>query len=260
MLAGGGTSTSVITRNLAQGLASPFGADLLNNNETSYETDAEADIAHLMAGRQITLDEIAVDLAAIELRLRQIARAAETPATPVELEPMIDSLRSKAGQLREIGEEAGKLARIVEGDVPLATKFSGTGDPWGSAARGTDREDFGGPAVVPTARQLLHLAYGAQVPGAETTTYPEAMAGMRVIWESKAAQARRRRERDAAVEVEVLELECETCHVSSGERCVTRNGRVSEKPHTKRLREAEANVDARLGYLGDNPVAVPGVD
>ncbi|NED08748.1 hypothetical protein G3I55_44805, partial [Streptomyces sp. SID6648] len=104
---------------------------MLNNNDTSYETDAEADIAHLMAGRQITLDEIAVELAAIELRLRQIARAAETPATPVELEPMIDSLRSKAGQLREIGEEAGKLARIVEGDVPLATKFSGTGDPWG---------------------------------------------------------------------------------------------------------------------------------
>ncbi|GHI98033.1 hypothetical protein [Streptomyces olivaceus] len=58
---------------------------MLNNNDTSYETDTEADITHLMAGRQITLDEIAVELAAIELRLRQISRAAETPATPVEL-------------------------------------------------------------------------------------------------------------------------------------------------------------------------------
>ncbi|WP_329020943.1 zinc finger domain-containing protein [Streptomyces sp. NBC_01601] len=229
---------------------------MLNNDAMSYETDNEADIAHLMAGPQITLDEIAVELAAIELRLRQIARAAETPATPVELEPMIDTLRSKAGQLRETGEEAAHLARIVEGDVALAKKFTGVGDPWGAAARGTDREDFGGPAVVPTARQLVHLAHAARLPGAETTTYPESMAGMTLIWESKAAQARRRRERNAAVEIEVLELECETCHVGSGEHCVTKNGRVSERPHTKRLREAEANVDARLGYLGDNPVAV----
>ncbi|MFF2926627.1 hypothetical protein ACFVTP_30170 [Streptomyces celluloflavus] len=233
---------------------------MLNHNDTAHETAAESDVAHLMEGRNITLDEIAVELAAIELRLRQVAFAAETPATPVELEPMIDTLRSKAGQLREISDEAGKLARIVEGDVPLATKFSGVGDPWGAAARGTDREDFGGPAVVPTARQLIHLAHGARMPGAETTTYPKAMAGMRVIWESKAAQARRRRERDAAVDVEVLALECETCDVGSGEHCVTKNGRISERPHTKRLRTAEANVDARLGYLGDNPVAVPGVD
>ncbi|WP_371801555.1 hypothetical protein OHA38_43345 (plasmid) [Streptomyces sp. NBC_01732] len=233
---------------------------MLNHNDTAYETAAESDVAHLMEGRNITLDEIAVELAAIELRLRQVAFAAETPATPVELEPMIDMLRSKAGQLREISDEAGKLARIVEGDVPLATKFSGVGDPWGAAARGTDREDFGGPAVVPSARQLIHLAHGARMPGAETTTYPEAMAGMRVIWESKAAQARRRRERDAAVDVEVLALECETCHVGPGEHCVTKNGRISERPHTKRMRTAEANIDARLGYLGDNPVSVPGVD
>lgn len=233
---------------------------MLNHNDTAHETSAESDVAHLMEGRNITLDEIAVELAAIDLRLRQVAFAAETPATPVELEPMIDSLRYNAGRLREISNEAGELARIVEGDIPLATKFSGTGDPWGAAARGTDREDFGGPAVVPSARQLVHLAHGARTPGAETTTYPEAMAGMRVIWESKAAQARRRRERDAAVEVEVLVLECETCHVGSGEHCITKNDRISERPHTKRRRTAEANVDARLNYLGDNPVAVPGVD
>jgi hypothetical protein len=232
---------------------------LLNDDTKTYETPTEADVAHLMAGRQITLDEIAVELAAMELRLRQIARAAEVPATPVELEPLIDNLRSKARQLREAGEEVAHLARIVEGDVPLATKFSG-GDPWGAAARGIDRETFGGPAVVPTMRQLIHLAHGAKMPGAETIMYPEAMAGMRVIWESKAAQARRRREREAAVVIEVLELECETCHVGPGEHCVTKNGRMSERPHTKRQREAEANVDVRLGYLGDNPVAVPGVD
>ncbi|RAJ47855.1 hypothetical protein K388_07092 [Streptomyces sp. KhCrAH-43] len=231
-----------------------------NHNDTAYETTAESDVAHLMEGRNITLDEIAVELASIELRLRQVAFAAETPATPVELEPMIDSLRFKAGQLRELSDEAGQLARIVEGDVPLATKFSGVGDPWGAAARGTNREHFGGPAVVPTARQLIHLAHGVRVPGTETTTYPEAMAGMQLIWESKSAQARRRRERDAAVEDEVLVLECETCEAEPGEHCVTKSGRVSERPHTKRRRTAETNVDARLGYLGGNPAGVPDSD
>ncbi|MFG2162789.1 hypothetical protein [Streptomyces olivaceus] len=231
-----------------------------NHAVTTAETAAEADVAHLMTGKQITLDELAVEAAAMSLRLRQLARAAETPATPVELEPIIESLRHQSRQLGEIEEQLAALARIVEGDVPLAKTFMGSKDPWGAAARGSDREDYGGPAVVPTGRQLLHLAHAVKLsPDMETTTYPEAMGGMRVIWESKAAQARRRRERDAAVAVEVLTLKCETCEVSSG-HCVTKNGRISERPHAKRQREAEATVDARLGFLGDNPVAVPGVD
>ena len=180
----------------------------MRTDTTTYESTAEESIAGLMAGKNITLDEMAVELAGMELRLRQLARAAEVPATPVELADTIDSLRSSAAGLRDLGERMGLLARIVEGDVPLAMTFPG-GDPWGEAARGTDREDYGGPAVVPTQWQLSRLAQDGKLAvasGRETTTYPEGMGKRRVIWESKAAQARRRRERNAAVAVEVCDI------------------------------------------------------
>ncbi|MFI8265317.1 hypothetical protein [Streptomyces sp. NPDC085665] len=226
---------------------------------TEHETPAETDTADLRAGKDITLDEIATELGAIELRLRQLARAAETPATPVEIADAIDSLRSSASSVRELRDRMGFLSRIVEGDVPLATAFP-TGDPWGVAARGTDRTDFGGPATIPTMWQLIRLAQdGKRVAagGRETTTYPKAMNGIGIGWESKAASARRRRERDAAVAVEVLRIACEKCGASDGQQCRTAKGWASEKPHVGRQREAEGTVDAALGYLGDNPVAVP---
>ncbi|MEV3926434.1 MULTISPECIES: hypothetical protein [Actinomycetes] len=116
---------------------------------TEHETASEINTADLMAGKHITLDEMATELSAIELRLRQLARAAEVPATPVELADIIDSLRSTAVTVREKGQHMGQLARIVDGEVPLATTFP-TGDPWGVAARTSDRQDFGGPAIVPT--------------------------------------------------------------------------------------------------------------
>lgn len=223
----------------------------------THESSAETDTADLMAGKNITLDELAVELAAIELRLRQLARAAEVPATPVELADIIDSLRSTASTVRENSERMGFLARIVDGDVPLVIAFP-TGDPWGVAARASDRQDFGGPAIVPTVWQLLKLAQDAQRPGAgETTTYPEAMAGLGIGWESKAASARRRRERDAAVAAEVLLLTCEKCGASDGEQCKTKTGWAADKAHVGRQREAETIVDERLGYLGNNAVAVP---
>ncbi|WP_106976275.1 zinc finger domain-containing protein [Streptomyces rimosus] len=228
----------------------------------THESAAEENTTDLMAGKRITLDEMAVELAGIELRLRQLARAAEVPATPVELADDIENLRRTATTVREMSKRMGFLARIVEGDVPLAAVFSGTNAPWGAAARGTDRTDYGGPAIVPTEWQLIRLAQDgkrATAAGRETTTYPAAMDGVGIGWESKTAQARRRRERDAAVAVEVLRSTCERCSAGEGEHCRTKNGRVSEQPHTGRLREAEATVDARLGYLGDNPVAVPDV-
>uniref|UniRef100_UPI003F499CD9 zinc finger domain-containing protein n=1 Tax=Streptomyces sp. CA-136453 TaxID=3240050 RepID=UPI003F499CD9 len=223
-----------------------------------HESAAETNTADLMAGKHITLDELATELSAIELRLRQLARAAEVPATPVELADIIDSLRSTAVTVREKGQHMGQLARIVDGEVPLATTFP-TGDPWGVAARTSDRQDFGGPAIVPTIWQLLKLATDAKRPGAgETTTYPEAMDGLGIGWESKAASARRRRERNAAVAAEVLTLTCEKCGATDGEQCKTAKGWPADQAHVGRQRQAEANVDERLGYLGDNPVAVPG--
>ncbi|MGA4842092.1 zinc finger domain-containing protein [Streptomyces sp. G45] len=230
------------------------------SSTSEYETSAEADLSGLMAGPRITVDELAVELAGIELRLRQLARAAEIPSAPVELADAIDIMRSSAASVRRLSDQLETVARIVEGDVPLARHFE-RGDPWGVAARGTDHQDFGGPAIVPTLWQLLHLAKRATQPrdmegSDETTTYPEAMAGIG-IWESKAAAVRRRRERDAAVAAEVLRRSCERCGAGEGELCRTSNGRSSEKPHVARLRKAEGVVDARLGALGENPVAVP---
>lgn len=229
------------------------------SDTTTHESAAETDTTDLMAGKHLTLDELAVELAAIELRLRQLARAAEVPATPVELADLIGSLRSTASTVRDNGERMGLLARIVDGDVPLATTFP-TGDPWGVAARGSDRQGFGGPAIIPTVWQLLRLAQDAKpadLGGEKTTTYPEAMSGIGIGWESKAASARRHREREAAVAREVLLLTCARCAAGDGEQCRTKKGWPAEQPHVCRQREAEATVDARLGYLGPNPVAVP---
>ncbi|MFF4276169.1 hypothetical protein [Streptomyces sp. NPDC001536] len=225
-------------------------------DDLKYETDAEVNTTDLMSGKKITVDEMAVEVFAIELRLRQLARAAEVPDTPVELSDTIDNLRSWASSLRTTGDALSFLARVVAGDVPLSTTFLNAGDPWGAAARGTDRADYGGPAIVPTHWQLTRLAQDAKR-APTTTTYPEAMAGVGLGWESKSASIRRRRERDAAVAREVLLIRCERCGSSDGEQCRTNNGRVSEKPHAGRQREAEATVDGRLGHLGENPVAVP---
>jgi hypothetical protein len=225
--------------------------------KTTHETATETDTSAVMAGRNITLDELATELSAIELRLRQLARAAEVPATPVELVDVIDSLRSTASTVRETGDRMGLLARVVDGDVPLADRFRDSDDPWGVAARGTDRPGFGGPAIVPTVWQLLKLAQDAKRPGGATTTYPEAMDGIGIGWESKAASARRRRERDAAVAREVLTLTCDKCGAGDGEQCKTKTGWAADKAHVGRQRQAEANVDECLGTLGDNPVAVP---
>lgn len=226
------------------------------------ETDPAADLSDVQAGKRITLDELAVGLSAVNLMLRKLARAAEVPDTPVELSDTIKSLRSLASSVEEHADRAEFLARVVEGDVPLAKVFSQGGDPWGVAARGTDREDFGGPAIIPTQWQFIRLAQQAKfsVEQGKTeglTTYPEAMAGVGIGWESKEAQARRQRERNAAVAREVLLIPCKGCSVGENEYCRTKNGRISEKAHAVRQREAEATVDARLGFLGDNPVAVP---
>lgn len=221
----------------------------------AYETETETNTADLMAGKKITFDEMAVELSAIELRLRQLARAAEVPDTPVELADTISNFRSWASSIRTSGDQLRFLARIVAGDVPLATTFP-TGDTWGAAARGTDRADYGGPAIVPTQWQLNRLAEDGKR-ATETTTYPEAMAGVGLGWESKAASARRRRERDAAVAVEVLKISCAKCGAGDGEQCRTAKGWPADKAHVGRQREAETAVDDRLGALGDNPVHVP---
>ncbi|MEU6340270.1 hypothetical protein ABZ883_04875 [Streptomyces sp. NPDC046977] len=217
--------------------------------------------AHLHNGPRITIDELAVHLSAVVLRLRELALAAEDPATPVELEATIEALMTSAKGVNEHAQRMAHLARIVDGDVPLSRRFRNSNDPWGAAALNTDREDFGGPAVIPTQWQLLTLA-NVEFDPEPKTTYPEAMEGVPrsvlASWESKSTRARRQRERDAAVATEVLAIPCERCEAQPGSRCKTKTGWEAEQAHAGRQREAEARVDTRLGYLGDNPVAVPG--
>jgi len=226
------------------------------------EDTSDASTGHLMAGDRITVDELAVHCSAAAVWLDQLARAAETPDTPVELADDIEAMRREAGHLRDRATRLHQVARIIDGDLPLAPSFGRGGDTWGAAALDTDREDFGGPAIIPTANQLLHLAGNA--PYAERTlTYPEGMTGvpgsLLKSWESKTAQQRRAGERAEAIRQEVLRIECERCGAGSGEPCRTKNGRAAEQAHTPRQREAEANVDARIGWVGENPVAVRGV-
>jgi hypothetical protein len=226
----------------------------------SDTTVTKPDTAHLREGARITLDELAVHLSALALRCRQLARAAEDPETRVELEPTIDSLDSHARGLQELGERMAHLARIVDGEVPLARTFKPGGDPWGAAALNSNREAYGGPAVIPTQWQLLHLA--GHDGKEETTTYPEAMAdvprSILLSWESKAASDRRRRERDMAIAREARAIPCEKCGAKKGQACKTASGWEADAPHAARRREAEARVDARLGDIGDQPVAVAG--
>jgi hypothetical protein len=218
----------------------------------------EDSTSHLMAGPRITVDELAVHCSAAAVWIDQLARAAETPDTPVELADDIETMRREARTLRDRAERLHKVARIIEGDIPLATGFL-RGDGWGAAALNTGRPDFGGPAIIPTANQLLLLADTAKHSDS-TLTYPQGMNGVPASllksWESKTAQERRAREREAAIAQEVLRLECERCEAGSGEPCRTKTGRAAEQAHTPRQREAEANVDARIGWIGDNPVAV----
>ncbi|GAA4339640.1 hypothetical protein GCM10023086_74780 [Streptomyces venetus] len=196
------------------------------------QTDPAADLSDVQSGKRITLDELAVSLSAARLMLRKLARAAETPDTPVELSDTIKGLGRLADDVGREADHAAFLARVVVGDVPLAKTFKGE-DPWGTAARGTDREDFGGPAIIPTQRQLIHLAQQAkwalahEGDEADTTTYPEAMEGVGLGFESKEAQARRRRERDALVAREARLIPCERCAAGEGELCRTNNGRVA---------------------------------
>ncbi|MFE2911392.1 hypothetical protein [Kitasatospora indigofera] len=234
---------------------------------------APADTAHLRAAKRITLEEITLHLSGTAVLLAQLAHAAETPQQPVELADLIEQLRRQAAELTVGAALAQRLTAITAGDVPLARAMP-DGARWGAAARGEERrESFGGPAVVPTIRQLELLADRVapgdpSAPGwrrerfgreTETVTFPEAMAGVTFV-ESRAARARRAAERERAIQVELMVTECSSpkCRAGHGEHCRTSTGRVSEQPHKARLDEARATVDARIGY-DLNPVAVPGV-
>ncbi|MFJ2780209.1 hypothetical protein [Kitasatospora sp. NPDC087315] len=237
----------------------------MTTTPTQQTSTDESDTAHLRAGRRITLEEITGHISSAAVLLNQVAYAAETPDVPVELADLIEDLRRTAESLSKEAGTVQRLAAAVAGDIPLAATFD-DGRGWGAAARSETRpagpRDYP-PAVIPTYKQLLHLANrGRPVPAdhpmarwlrTETTTFPEAMEGVYFV-ESKVAAARRAVERTAAIADEVLTILCPRveCGADNGNPCRTSTGRTSEQPHKPRLDEATRRVDERLDTLGPN--------
>lgn len=194
--------------------------------------------AHLRARDRITLDEIAVQLSAVAVWLRQLARAAETPAVPVELHEWIESWEGTAKSLARHAENVGTVAEAVEGEAPLAAAFLG-GKPWGTAAAGQPRDEFGPAPVVLTVNQVWHLRNQAQMhPDGPTVAY-RAHIGPVEGFESKHAASRRAAERAAALREATLATVCPRCEAGPGSSCRTNTGRLSEVFHKPRTAAAE---------------------
>lgn len=205
------------------------------------ESTNPAATAHLRTGERITLDELVVQLSAVGVWLRQLARAAETPAVPVELADWIQSWESTARSLDQYADQVRTVAESVEGDAPLATAFLG-GKPWGIEAVGQPRDEFGPAPVVLTVNQVWHLRQQAQMhPDQPTVTYREHIGPVEGF-ESKHAAGRRAAERAAALREATLATACPRCQAAAGASCRTNTGRLSEQFHKPRTAAAEETM------------------
>lgn len=210
-------------------------------NRPQTSTDP-ADTAHLFAGERITLDELAVHLSAVGVWLRQLARAAETPMVPVELAELIESWVREADSMDRHASRLGELAEVVEGEVPLAVAFYG-GKPWGAAAAGQPRDEYGAAPVVPTVNQVWHLRVQAERNPEEPTCTYRAGIGEVAGFESKYAAGRRAAERAEALHATTLATACPRCSAAPGAHCLTRTGRLADVFHKPRTVAAEAAID-----------------
>jgi hypothetical protein len=206
-----------------------------------HDSTDPAVTAHLRAGERITMDEIAVQLSAVAVWLRQLARAAETPAVPVELADWIESWERTAKDLDRYVEQVDTVAESVEGAAPLATAFLG-GKPWGVQAAGQPRDDYGPAPVVLTVNQVWHLRQQAQMyPDQPTVSYREHI-GQFEGFESKHTAGRRAAERAAALREATLATACPRCEAAPGKSCRTNTGRLSEQFHKPRMAAAEEAI------------------
>lgn len=198
-----------------------------------------ADTAHLSEGQRITLDEISVHLSAVSVWLRQLSRAAETPAAPVELSDFITSWERTAKDLAHYATKTAELSAIVEGDAPLSATFYG-GKPWGKTAAGNAPDEYGPPPVIPSLNQIWHLrAQAENHPDEPTVTYREAVGDIEGF-ESRHAAARRSAEAAAALFEATRATVCPRCGAGPGAWCRTSTGRVAELFH--KPREAAAKT------------------
>jgi len=212
----------------------------MGGEQQQVSTDPAA-TAHLRAGERITMEEIAVQLSALAVWLRQLARAAETPAVPVEMADWIGSWQRTAKDLDHYVEQVGAVAEAVEGEAPLASVFLG-GKPWGVEAAGQPRDEFGPAPVVLTVNQVWHLRHQAQMyPDQPTVTYREHI-GPVAGFESKHAAERRAAEHAKALREATLATACPRCQAAPGTSCRTNTGRLSEVFHKPRTAAAEEAI------------------
>ncbi|MGI5292933.1 hypothetical protein ACQEVF_57815 [Nonomuraea polychroma] len=208
---------------------------------------------HLRAGDRITLDELAVHLSAAAVWLRQLAVAAETPATPLELGENVSApLDRMADELAKLGDDIARVDDIISNWQPLRP-YLHQREPWGTRAHGSDRNTWGKRlSTVLSLRQLLYLAAADQPwldeePG---IAYLDGIKGVPGLeeWESVRAAKRREAARQAAILAQARQEHCTTCQAIPGVLCRTRNGHLADSMHKPRLAAATAVVDERLAH------------
>ncbi|MGW3346766.1 zinc finger domain-containing protein [Nonomuraea rubra] len=206
---------------------------------------------------RITLDDLAVQLDAVAVWLRQLALAAERPAVPVELgENVCQRLDALAKELAELGRDVAKVDIIISEQQPLRPHLHAN-EPWGARAHGSDRTEWGKRlSTVLSLRQILWLAADANMPWRDEEPgipYLAGLAGLPGLedWESPRAAARRTAERLAAIDKQALQEECDSCSAGAGKHCRTKNGRYAEAFHRPRIRAAAATVDEQLADARD---------
>ncbi len=208
-----------------------------------------ADTAHLRAGDRITLTELATELGAVAVWLRQLAIAAETPAVPVELGDMCDQLDQTAADLSRKAEVIADVDQIITERRPLRPFFP-TREPWGLRAHGSDRDKWGKRlSTVLSHRQINSLAL-ADMPWRDEEpgiTYLDGIAGLPGLdaWESPRAARRRAAARAKAIDALARQILCPTCSAPAGRDCTTKTGRLAEQLHRPRVAAATTDYDTR---------------
>lgn len=220
---------------------------------TQTSTDP-TDTSHLRAGDRITLEELAVQMSAAAVWLRQLAIAAETPAVPVELEDICDELDRSANDLARKAERVAEVNGIIADERPLHRMFNGT-EPWGFAAHGVDPDKtrYGKRlSTVLTHHQISALAR-PDMPwradqAAPGISYLDGLDGLPGVerWESRRGAKRRAQEREARIFQQTRQIQCPSCGAEPGRECQTKTGRVAELSHQPRRQAAVVLVDEQL--------------
>lgn len=237
--------------------ANPPAAGTVPSREAESVTSLvprDPDVGHLFNGPRISLDELAVQLNAAAVWLRDLAIAAERPDVPVELgDNVCQRLASLGDELARLGTDVAETDQIISEDRPLKPFLSMHGcEPWGSRAHAEDPAVWGKRlSTVLSMRQILMLARQDEEPWRNNEPGISYLDGIKDLpgieeWVSKRAADRLARVRDAAIQAQAKQERCTTCEAVAGTWCRTKNGRVAESFHRPRLKAATTIVDEHL--------------